>query len=407
MNNAETAAKSVEISKSLINKEAGFHDFDLYVTKTIGNTARLAANLRKRGIISYDEIGGISQVVKQDFSTTIDGCLPILQDLGWLEINKTRKDTYIQEYIPPMSDVLGTLGGEVWEEKGPTEVDIATTESLSLLKATPITKEDLISEISVPVEYLNTSLDYGSEMNYFGTFYSSDDEEIVWTPFYWPEKTDKILKYLKRQSYEEFDKLERITKVLSSSQGMPIEKLEDSNFIKTGISYGFFPSVGIRGRNQLNHEYVFKASSNFGINHNNDIFELARRIVGCIRHGQHHAEVSKIRYPALLVRALRENRMQPHSYAKTQYAELILTGVCKYEEIDTGYTKKYKIKFIDTPENNIAMDIAEGMLSGEDSPISSILEPDIDKLIISGVYNFTAEQRKIKDRERVKAKASF
>jgi hypothetical protein len=407
MFNADIAAKCVEISKCLIDKETGFHDYYLLATNTIGNAARLAANLRQRGTLSYEELGGVSQVLKQNFALTLNSSIPLLKELNWIHINKDNKNRYIQEFIPPIQDVLGVLGGEVWENKDPTEIDVATIESLSLLKNNPITQEELLSDTSVSEMALTKALEYGKELDYFGDFYSSDKEKIIWTPFYWPEKSDKILKYLKRQTYPEFAEIEIIATKLSSAQGMPIEHLGSSNLVNAGIGCGFFPSVGIIGGNRVKHEYVFKASPNLSINPDSDIFEKARQIVACVRHGQYHAEHSKIKYPIYILKALRENRLGAHSYAKIQYAQLLINGTCKYEEIDAGYTKKYKIIFIDTEENKIAMNIAEELLQGYGHPISSIHEPDVDNLISQGVYNFTSEQRQIKNKKRVGSPDTF
>lgn len=406
MNSAETAAKSVEVSKCLINKESGFHDSDLYATNTIGNVARLAANFRQRGIISYNELTGISQVIKQDFTGTLNAYLPLLQKFEWVEINKNNKSAFIQEYVPPIEDVLKTLGEE-WVEMEPTGVDIGTIECLEFLKNKPISKEGLISEIDISEESLDISLDYGKQLDYFGTFNSNDGEEIVWTPFYWPGKTDKILKFLKKQTYPEFDKIESISRQLSKYQGMPLEMLNNKDIINAGIFCGFFPSAGVLGGNKLTYDYIFKASPNFGIDPKNDIFEKARQIVACVRHGQYHAENSKIRYPVLLLRALRNNGLGAHSYTKTQYATLLMNGVCKFQEIYVGQQKRYEIKFVETPENNVAMDIAEEMLSGEEPLTASIREPEIDNMFTRGVYRYNSEQRLLNNRATVEAKDQF
>jgi hypothetical protein len=402
MNSAEIAAKCVEISKCLINKESGFHDVDLKVSKTVGNAARLAANLGKRGIISYEELGGISQIIKQDFSLTESVSLPILEELEWVKINRDNKKAYVEEYIPPVSDVLGTLGNEIWESNEPSEVDRATTESLSILKNRPISIEGLKSELSVSEDSISKTLNYGDQMNYFGTFNSTNGEEIVWTPFYWPDNIDNVLKFLKRQHYDEFEEIESISNRLSKYQGIPLDRLDVSDILMGGIESGFFPSAGVIS-NRINYEYIFKATPNFGIDPKNDIFEKARQIVASVRHGQYHAKYSRIMYPLYLLRSLRESRMKPHSYAKIQYAQLLISGVCKYKEIDVGHTKKYKIEFVDSPENNIAMDIAEQMLSGDDPSTASMKEPKIDRQIFNGVYNYSSELRQIKNRSQVSA----
>ena len=68
MDNAQIAAKCVEISKCLINRGSGLHTFDLDDTRTIGNIARFAANIRQSEQISEQQLAAIADTLKQDYS---------------------------------------------------------------------------------------------------------------------------------------------------------------------------------------------------------------------------------------------------------------------------------------------------------------------------------------------------
>jgi len=407
MKNAEITAIAVEISKALINRSSGFHSYDLYLTNKIGNATRLAANIRQKGIISRDELGGTSVLLRQDFSQTSDSYLRLLEDLGWVEINNDDKDNFIEEYIPPLDDVMNDMGGEVWENGNPEDIDIASIETLSLLKNKLITREGLNTELSVPLEATNNSFSYGKELNIFDTFTSQDGIKIAWSPLYWPNNTDNILKYLKTQEYPEFKEIEILTEYISSFQGIPIEKISSKELIGKGIACGYFPSAAINDSSNIKHEYVFKATPNLGINPKDDIFEKARQIVACIRHGQYHADYSKIIYPISILNALENNVLSPHPYAKTQYAPLILNGVCNLEKISDKYTTNYRIKFIDTYENKVAMQMAREMLEKNEDPVSSIYEPKVEEHFSDSFYNFTAEQRQIYNNKKVRAENEF
>ena len=409
IDNAKITAKSVEISKCLINKEVGFHGYDLDDTITIGDTARLAANIRQAETIDAEKLAAISMALKQEYRIIRSDILPILEDLGWVEIYwDGRRIKRIDESVPPLQDILSNLG-KMWYEKSPTDVDLATIKSLEILNKQPTTKEALLTDLDVSDEDFNKTLDYGIQAKYFGQIYSQKiKKELIWTPYYWAGKIDSVKKFLSRQSTKQYESIGLAVDNLINYPGRPLEYFTiDRNIVNAGINCGLFPSVGVTDRNNRSYEYIFAATPQFELDPKKDIFEKARLIVSCIRHGQHHAEVSKIKYPTLILNALRENRLGPHSYHKIQYALLIINGICNYEEIDKFYGKGYKINFIDTPENNVAMDIAEELLRGIEPVSGTIEESEIKELLTRGMFNYSAEQRQIKSREKIVAKDQF
>ena len=393
----------------MINKEAGFQDFDLDITKSIGDIARFAANTRQSGTLDEIQLAGIANALKISYGTLRTNILNELEDLGWVQIiSKGSRIKKIDENIPPLQDILATLGKK-WEEMEPTKIDRASVNSLSLLSKSPATKEALISELSINDECLETTLEYGEQTSYLGTFKSETiEEDVVWTPLYWAGKMDQVLKFLNRQTYENFEIIGNITKGFLQYQGRPIDQIgEQKSLINAGIGQGYFPSVAVKDRNGISHEYIFAATPHFEAEPENDIFEKARLIVGCIRHGQYHAEVTRIKYPVNLLRALRENKLSDHSYAVIQYALLIANRICTYEPVQTSYGTGYKVIFIDTPENNLAADIAEEMLTGETPIGGSIDEPEARQLLMKGTFNYSAEQRQIKSAGKIVAKSEF
>lgn len=291
----------------------------------------------------------------------------------------------------------------------PTQIERASVYSLSLLSERPSTKEALISEMEIDDECLKTMLEYGEQTSYLGTFESEIlEEDIVWTPFYWPGKMDGVIKFLNRQTSQNFDTIGNVTREFLKYPGRPIEQInQHKSLINAGIGQGYFPSVAVADRNGISHEYVFASTPHFGAEPDKDIFEKARLIVSCIRHGQYHAEVTKIMYPVNLLRALRENRLSAHSYALIQYALLIENRICIAETVKASYGTSYQIKFIDTPENILAADIAEEMLKGEKPMVGSVGEPEVRAMLINGTFNYSAEQRQVKGAEKIVAKNEF
>lgn len=411
MDYAQITAKCVEISKCLINKGSGLYTLDLDDTRSIGDIARFAANIRQsQELLPEDQLAAVADILKQDYRIVRSDIVPVLEYLGWAEVYKDgNKIIAVEEYIPPLEDILPILGKE-WEEKNPSDIDLATVSSLAKLSDKPMTREALISEIDIEDDRFNIALEYGEQANYFGKFTSQEfGKETIWTPLYWAGKLDEVLKFLNRQSYEEFKILEAITHDFLKYQGSPEDRLQPERkpLIDAGIAHGYFPSVAVKDRSGLSHEYVFAATPEFEVDPKRDIFEKARLIVACIRHGEYHAEVTRIKYPVNLLRALREGTINPHSYARIQYALLIVNRICTYEEIPTNYGTGYKPVFIGTPENNAAADTAEQMLRGEVPSSGAVSEPDVKELLIEGLFNYSSEQRCIKGAQKISATGEF
>ena|GEM_PF-3539606 len=408
---AHITAKSVEISKCLINKETGFHEYDLDVTKSIGDLARFAVNIRQTGSITTEEqLAAVSKALKLPYQVVRSDILTQLEELGWADVSRDgRRIKRIDESVPPLEDILSGLGKK-WKEDNPSDIDYATINSLSMLSKSPITKDALISKLEIEEKKFGVTLEYGTQANFLGTFQSKElGKETVWTPLYWAGKLDKVLKFLDNQPEDKYKVLGSLTKKFRDYPGEPIDQVERSklNLVNAGVAHGFFPSVGVTGGADVKYDYIFAATPHFELDPKKDIFERARVIVACIRHGQYHAEVTKIKYPYLLLRALREDRLKPHGYAKIQYALLITNGICTYEPVKTFYGTGYKIKFIDTPENNVAMDIAEEMLRGREPTTASITEPEVKQLLTTGMFNYSSEQRIIKSAAKISAKEEF
>ena len=101
----------------MINKEVGFQDFDLDITKTIGDIARFAANTRQSGTLDERQLAGIANVLKINYSTLRTNILNELEDLGWVQIiSKGSRIKKIDENIPPLQDIITTLGKK-WNQR--------------------------------------------------------------------------------------------------------------------------------------------------------------------------------------------------------------------------------------------------------------------------------------------------
>ena len=408
LNDAQITAKCVELSKCLVNVGAGLIEYDLGNSRTIGDAARVAVSIKRAGELDPETFAAISTALKVNYRLARSEILGIFEELGWVDVKrKGGVVAKIVEQIPPAEDILSKLG-KLWKEREPTVIDEASIGGLYELSKRPFEKSALLSELGLPDQKYQTFYDYGEQAHYLGKFNSSETgKEIIWTPLYWAGKTEAVLKYLQKQSEKEFLELESLTRKLVSYPGIPEEKLPKNPLINSGIYHGYFPSLRITDRKRAEHEYIFAATPQFEVDSNKDLYEKARMIVSCVRHGQYHAEITTILYPRSVLHAMRNNTMKPHPYADVQYVLLGINGMVSLEPSTTRYGKAFKVKWIDTPENNLAADIADELLKGEEPSLRTREEIEAKEILVQGMFNYSSEQRRIKATKEIRAKPEF
>lgn len=404
----EITTKSVEISKCFSSFSP--HNLATYYmnnTTTTGDAARLAVCIRSNGnFLSEQNLAGICTGIKVDFRLAKSEIIPLFEEFGWVQVKKDgKKINKILETLPPTEDILNTLGKN-WIENNPSELEEGSLNTLSELSLRPYSFEAIQSEFNISKNIFDMMLDYGEQARYFGRFTSMENQkETVWTPLYWAKNPEKVEKYLSRQSESNLQKIGDLSNKFKEFPGHPIDSIEkdDLKYVNSGIYHGFFPSIRIMNRKQEYYDYIFSARPQFDVNKDSDIFEKARMIVGCLRHGQFHAEISKIKYPRAILNSLKKDIMGSHSYANIQYAILALNGIVQFES--DGYFTK--VRWIDTPENNLAAEVADLLLQSQESLAITEEELETQKILVQGIYNSSSEQRRLVTVENITAKNEF
>lgn len=410
LNDAQITVKCVEVGKSMLDTAIGLANYDLRNTRSIADKARFALSIRRgRSIESEEMLGAISSALKIDFRVLQSEILPEFADKNWIDITKNGHSiTRVDERIPPVEDVLSTLGTE-WRNSKATKIEGATIAALEELSKKPVLKDSLISDLTLEKKQFEAVFEYGQQAAYLGSFVSEElGKEVVWSPLYWSSNSDRVLKYLSRTHPSEFEHIGTLTARIRQHSGIPLEQLDSSDpAIASGIHHGYFPTIQVKDRNQKAFKYVFAGSPQFESDPNKDVFERAKIIVACIRHGQYHAEISKINYPRNLLQAMRNNVMKPHPYAPIQYALLVLHGVVRLEPATTMYGKAFKVVWIDNPENNLAADIADQLLAGDTVLPATKEEVDARSIMVQGVLAYSSELRRVRTAQSFQAKGEY
>jgi hypothetical protein len=166
LNDAQITAKSVEISKCLVNTSPALVNYDLGITQSIGDAARLAVSIKRlQDRIQRSTIAGVSSALKIDFRIAESKIIPLYEALGWItDLRKTgnKVDSFIEQ-IPPPEDILSLLGKN-WREQEPTIVEQATVFSLSQLSQRPYSRDALVSDLEIDQNQFEIMFDYGEQV---------------------------------------------------------------------------------------------------------------------------------------------------------------------------------------------------------------------------------------------------
>jgi hypothetical protein len=213
LNDAQITVKCVEVGKSMLDTTVGLANYDLKTTRSIADKARFALSIRRgRSIDSEEMLGAISSALKIEFRLLQSEILPEFVDKNWVDIIKDgSRITQVNERIPPIEDILSTLGAE-WRESETTDIEAATIAALEELSVKPVLKDSLISELNLEGDKFQTLFDYGQQAAFLGSFLSEEQgKEVVWSPLYWASNPERVAKYLSKRSLPEFKTIGSLT----------------------------------------------------------------------------------------------------------------------------------------------------------------------------------------------------
>jgi len=322
-----------------------------------------------------------------------------MEELGWGEIRRDgRRLLNFTERVPTLDGVLKTLGQD-WDERSPSPHDRGSVNGLHLLSERPMEKAAFVSELGLDPQVAQDVVEYG-----MSGAYMDEAQSTVYSPLFWQTNADQVSSFLDKHDEPDFAAIAQTTKALRSRPGMPADRLKaPSGLLDSASVSGLLPSVRVRTPRN-NHSYFFAPNAQFaGTAESDDLFEKARVIVGALRHGQFHADVTNIKYPRLLLNRFVEGSMAPHSHAVYQYAALKVHGIATISPVRTYSPVRYQVQFIDSPEIRRAADLAPLMLASAGTPALEIVDADLLLMFGQGIIAGASKERTERRRQKVAA----
>jgi len=86
------------------------------------------------------------------------------------------------------------------------------------------------------------------------------------------------------------------------------------------------------------------------------------------------------------------------------HESLALNRIVRFETEGSGFIK---VRWIDSPENNLAADVADLLFQQQEVLATTEEELQVQKVLVQGIYNSSSEQRRLALAEDISAKDEY
>ena len=392
-------SRSVDIQKALqdITVSAPHYYFDK--TMRVGKAALVAANIRGFDYLTPEQVDVMSVelgIVPTEVKSAI---LPTLEEIDIIRLIKgpTGKLRRVEEKIPRVIHLIEQLGKYLGELE-PNPIETSGIEALQMTTTRPVSRSKLREQITeLKDEDFSILMDCGKTGRFLDEYISPGKEVEVYSPMIWNERSDDVMQMYSLLSKVQKNQLITMADAVRSYPGKPLDLLSAPNpaLLGQAIGSGFFEKCSVATRKGTK-DYLFAPNPKFRMATEGvrqcDLFDKAKIILSCVRHGQHYAEITKVLYPdKLLQKLLDRGYLKPHSEFKEQYALCELHGIFRTEPASGG--RDY-LRLIDTDENRQAVEAVIDIISLTHEAITaSVVNTEARALLMSGNFINPARNR--------------
>jgi len=391
------ATRAVDIQKGMQDVPVGIPHYWFDRVILSGESARIAANLRGFDVVDIERLNVMATEIGIAPSRVRDTIIPELELGGLIRIRKSgSKITHIEEKIPISFKLVETIG-KLLVEKELEPVEIAGIHALELTSASPLPRQSLLSALKeVNEDLFGVVLDCGRVGQFMDEYVSPKGERIVYSPLVWNQKGEEVLKMFSELQTPERDELYALAKEVSSYPGKPAEKLSPINelILSQATRSGFLQKTTVT-TSSGSKDYFFIPGPKYRIeaerSKQHDLFDRAKLVLSCVRHGQHYGRITRILYPQLLLERLMERgKLSPHSEFKEQYALLDEYGIARVEQTSGG---RQILRLVESDENRQILQTAIELLRGKEAPTARVMDVQARELLFKGDFVNPARNR--------------
>ncbi len=386
-----------DLNQGLIVVSGGLVNRYYRPTKLVGAVAQVSGLLAGQQQVGYEKLlVAVGELGIDD--SLLDKALEEMQELDFLRVTKRISgDHTIDIKVPLVGDRYEDIG-QRWEDLNPSSIEHTSLALTNDLASTPRYQDEIYAKYDIRGTQEGDIIgDVLKSASVLGSYIShANGREILYSPLYWEDNPEKIS--LLDGKYE----LEEVCKAIESVrgyQGLPEATVTDAILLSVSET-GLLPVTTV---NSSAGPKRFLFTPVQGVKKlEKSVLEKAFAIISSIRYGQHHAQITKLRYGAAeLLKILKDKKqIGPHSEILGEYSPLVNLMVGRVVE---GPSERYTFYLDDTDENMKALEIAIELASiGETVPRTNKLTAATKLLLPPGTFKEPARTR-LSLRQSVKA----
>ncbi len=383
------ASKAVDIQKGLQDVSYSLAHYHFKKTVRVAKMIRLAANIQGFEVIRpVDRLEIMALELGIDPDSLKSSILPSMEDIGLVEIHRDNSGDIdrVEESIPRVGELLESTG-RYWTETDPSPIESAGISSLDKTSITPLPLAKMRTDLSeLKDNEFQILLDCGKSGKFLDDYVSSSGETIVYSPTIWGHRADDVLKFYGKLSSESRAVLENLIGRVRTYPGTPIEWVLDSGpMLGQALGSGFLEKASTVTEKGKTNDFLYFPTPKFKLKSSGlpDPFDKVRAVISSVRRGEHYAEITRIRNPALLLqRLLERGSLNPHSEARDQYGTVEIQGVIRTEK-QGGLWKPF---LIPTEENREIIRTAIEVISQGEDFSGRLIDKEARSLLMTGSF---------------------
>jgi hypothetical protein len=335
-------------------------------TRLVGMAATLASLIRGQDVIA--DASAVQAVAAEQLDVDLyafNEVVALLEERGYVsDVARSKgKITRFNESVPFYTDLYTELG-DAWRDRGPSQLEEELVAVVDRLAAAPAPIEELVDELNLDKADVPTLLDLGRNSHLVKVLRSIDGD-LVYSPFYAFEKPQAVDELVAAHGS---DRLAEEFALLHSYQGLPVDPVR-TPMIADAVAKGFLLAPGVERPDGIEQPFAtlpYILSPDL-LTARKPVLEKALAVVACLRCGEHFGGYSDLPADALvavITKLLDPNRgfLKPHESHERQYGLMHKAGLIAFDPDLLPGGKWVTPRFIDTPDNREALQIAKDLL---------------------------------------------
>jgi hypothetical protein len=357
-----TGVRAHDMNPGLVTVSSGLVNAYFRDTKLMGTVAQVISLLSGLQVVRFVPLlTAVGEMGIDD--TLLERSIEELQELDQVRLVEERSGNHrIEVRTRQASDRYRDIG-QRWTQKRPTAIEGVAVDLLDHLSLAPQYEDDMRQRYDLSEQDFEVLSDVLRSCGVLDSYVSPvNGRTILHSPLYWVDNPEKFFNLAEVHGA---DDVTRAIRDVRDYQGMPEDRVP-TPVLKAVVESGILPTTTVTS-SAGPKRFIFTPVR--GVSKiDKTVLDKAFALISCIRYGQHHARVTRLRWtaPELLRHLKRERRIGRHSEARAQYSPLVDLLVGRIGEDTPG---RFTFHLFDTPDNLRALDIAIELSAIGETPV--------------------------------------